>query len=86
MFTTCKITARLSTSRQMEISYNLLGNVLHAQVNGKHMDLVKELLTTAENQRHIRFKKQARYKLHKIVTKTEGKGREMRSKQQNHAQ
>lgn len=48
--------------------------------------LVKELLTTAENQRHIRFKKQARYKLHKIVTKTEGKGREMRSKQQNHAQ
>ena len=39
MFTTWKITARLSTSRQVEISYNLLGNVLHAQVNGKHMDL-----------------------------------------------
>ena len=34
------------------------------------MEFVKELLTTAENQRHIRFKKQARYKLHKVVTKT----------------
>lgn len=48
--------------------------------------VVKELLTTTENQRYIPFKKQARYKLHKIVTKTEGKDREMRSKQQNHAQ
>ena len=28
----------------MEISYNLLGNVLHAQVNGKHMDLYKKPL------------------------------------------
>ena len=44
MFTTCKITARLSTSRQVEISYNLLGNVLHAQVNGKHMDLSRNFL------------------------------------------
>lgn len=36
--------------------------------------VVKELLTTAENQRYIRFKNQARYKLNKIVVKTEGKG------------
>lgn len=77
MFTTCKITARLSTSRQVEISYNLLGNVLHAQVNGKHMDFVKELLTTTENQRYIRFMKQERYKLRYLAAKTEGKGREM---------
>ena len=55
-------------------------------MNSVSCGVVKELLTTAENQRHIRFKKQARYKLHKIVTKTEGKDREMRSKQQNHAQ
>ena len=36
--------------------------------------VVKELLTTAENQRYIRFKNQARYKLNKIVVKTERKG------------
>ena len=39
--------------------------------------VVKELLTTAENQRYIRFKTQARYKLRYLAAKTEGKGRGM---------
>ena len=39
--------------------------------------LVKELLTTTENQRYIRFMKQERYKLRYLAAKTEGKGREM---------
>ena len=34
-----------------------------ASIKSEPMDLVKELLTTAENQRYIRFKKQARYNL-----------------------
>ena len=41
------------------------------------MDFVKELLTTTENQRYIRFMKQERYKLRYLAAKTEGKGREM---------
>ena len=45
-----------------------------ASIKSEPMDLVKELLTTAENQRYIRFKNQARYKLNKIVVKTERKG------------
>jgi len=34
-----------------------------ASIKSEPMDFVKELLTTAENQRYIRFKKQARYNL-----------------------
>lgn len=45
-----------------------------ASIKSEPMDFVKELLTTAENQRYIRFKNQARYKLNKIVVKTERKG------------
>ncbi|MBC5621746.1 hypothetical protein [Butyricimonas hominis] len=46
-------------------------------MNSVSCGVVKELLTTAENQRYIQFKKQARYKLRYLAAKTEGKGREM---------
>lgn len=40
------ITAWLSTSSKGKalFTYNLLGNVLHARVNGKHMDLSRNCL------------------------------------------